>query len=212
MAENANTEFEFIGVNHLAPVCRDMRETVDFYHGLLGMPVTTTTQFGPEGHEQQIFFFDIGGGCHLAFMWAADAIPGAPGVASPAGFLEDTMGRDLTKLTAEEIAALPSTLTAIGSMNHLALNVAPDRIDEYREKLVAKGIDVSEVKYQTMDENCRPVPIADGSSPRVFMKSIYFHDPNGIQLEFACWTRAMTEAEASLSPLGASSESALVSS
>ena len=43
-------------------------------------------------------------------------------------------------------------------MNHLALNVAPDKIDEYREKLVAKGIDVSEVKYQTMDENCRPYP------------------------------------------------------
>ena len=60
-------------MNHLAPVCRDMRETVDFYHGLLGMPVTMTTQFGPEGHEQQIFFFDIGGGCHLAFMWAADS-------------------------------------------------------------------------------------------------------------------------------------------
>jgi catechol 2,3-dioxygenase-like lactoylglutathione lyase family enzyme len=212
MGTTTNTEFQFIGVNHLAPVCRDMNETVDFYHGLLGMPVTMTTQFGPEGHEQQIFFFDIGGGCHLAFMWAEDALPPAPGVASPAGFLEDTMGRDLTKLTEAEVASLPSTQTAIGSMNHLALSVSPDKIDEYREKLVGKGIDVSEVKYQTMDENCRPVPITDGSSPTVFMKSIYFHDPNGIQLEFAAWTRVMTDAEASLRPLGASSAAALVSS
>ena len=212
MGENVNTEFEFVGVNHLAPVCRDMQETVDFYHGLLGMPVTMTTQYGPDGHEQQIFFFDIGGGSHLAFMWAADAVAPAPGVASPAGFLEHSMGRDVSKMTSEEMAALPSTSTAIGSMNHLALNVAPDKIDEYREKLVAKGIDVSEVRYQTMDENCRPVPITDPSSTAIFMKSIYFHDPNGIQLEFACWTRAMSEAEASLPPLGASSRSALVSS
>lgn len=151
------------------------------------MPVTMTTQFGAEGHEQQIFFFE-----------------------SPAGFLEDTMGRDLTKLTAEEIAALPSTLTAVGSVKDLALNVAPDKVDEYREKLVAKGVDVSEVKFQTMDEHCRPIPIADGSSPAIFMKSLYFHDPYGIQLEFACWTRAMTEHEASLPPLGTSSRSALV--
>jgi hypothetical protein len=30
---------------------------------------------------------------------------------------------------------------------------------------------------------------------------VYFRDPNGIQLEFAAWTRAMTEHEASLQGL-----------
>jgi hypothetical protein len=30
------------------------------------------------------------------------------------------------------------------------------------------------------------------------MKSLYFRDPNGIQLEFAAWTRAMTDHEARL--------------
>ena len=27
------------GINHVALVCRDMKETVDFYTGVLGMPV-----------------------------------------------------------------------------------------------------------------------------------------------------------------------------
>ena len=103
---NVNTKFEFAGVNHLAPVCRDMKETVDFYHGILGMPLTLTTQWGPPDREQQIFFFDIGGGSHLAFMWQREPIPPAPGVASPAAFLEDTMS-DLTKLTKEQIGKLP---------------------------------------------------------------------------------------------------------
>jgi crotonobetainyl-CoA:carnitine CoA-transferase CaiB-like acyl-CoA transferase len=57
---STNPKFEIAGVNHLAPVCRDMKETVDFYHGILGMPVTLTTQWGAPGREQQIFFFDIG--------------------------------------------------------------------------------------------------------------------------------------------------------
>ena len=35
------------------------------------------------------------------------------------------------------------------------------------------------------------------------MKSIYFRDPNGIQLEFAAWTRAMNEHESSLEGLSA---------
>src|SRR4051812_46895911 len=106
MAAKSNTEFEFAGINHLAPVCRDMKETVDFYHGLLGMPLTMTTQFGPEGREQQIFFFDIGGGSHLAFMWYADSVPPAPGIASPEGFLEETTMGDVMKMTDEERAAL----------------------------------------------------------------------------------------------------------
>ena len=147
------------------------------------MPVTMTTQFGAEGHEQQIFFFES----RLIRLPRRHGRRGG-GVAGDSSRLT---GRDGEESRGD--AALPSTLTAVGSVKDLALNVAPDKVDEYREKLVAKGIDVSEVRFQTMDENCRPIPIADRSSPAIFMKSIYFHDPNGIQLEFACWTRAMTE-------------------
>ncbi len=41
MAE-ANKEFEFCGVNHLALVCKDMARTVEFYRDILGMPLTKT--------------------------------------------------------------------------------------------------------------------------------------------------------------------------
>jgi len=198
---NQNPKFEFAGVNHLAPVCRDMKETVAFYNGVLGMPLTLTTQWGVGEGEQQIFFFDIGGGSHLAFMWQRRPIEPAPGVASPAAFLEDTID-DLGNLTKEQIANLPSAATAVGSNNHIALNIPADRFEEYREKLVAEGVHVSGVKYWTIDQQCRPVFVKDPeNSPYVFMKSIYFRDPNGIQLEFAAWTRAMQPHEASLEGL-----------
>ncbi|MEX2293549.1 MAG: VOC family protein [Acidimicrobiales bacterium] len=201
---SVNPKFEFTGVNHLAPVCRDMQETVAFYNGILGMPLTLTTQWGTGDGEQQIFFFDIGAGSHLAFMWQRHPIPPLPGVASPAAFLEDTMGGDLTKLTKEEIADLPSAATAVGSINHMALNIPVDKFDEYRERLIAEGVHVSDIKYWTVDRQCRPVFVNDpDTSPYVFMKSLYFRDPNGIQLEFAAWTRTMTEHEASLDGLSA---------
>ena len=55
-----NTEFELRGVNHLALVCSDMKQTVDFYSGVLGMPLIKTIEL-PMGWGQH-FFFDGGGG------------------------------------------------------------------------------------------------------------------------------------------------------
>lgn len=202
-----NPKFEFAGVNHLAPVCRDMKETVAFYNGILGMPLTLTTQWGVGEGEQQIFFFDIGGGSHLAFMWQRQPVEPAPGVASPAAFLEDTMD-DLGNLAKEQIADLPSAATAVGSNNHIALNIPANKFEEYREKLIAEGVHVSEVKYWTVDRQCRPVFVQDPeTSPYVFMKSVYFRDPNGIQLEFAAWTRAMQPHEAALEGLSSTEPS-----
>ncbi len=71
--------FEYTGVNHIALVCKDMAETVDFYEGLLGMPLVKTIGF-PGGRGQH-FFFDCGKGATLAFMWFADGPPAAPGIA-----------------------------------------------------------------------------------------------------------------------------------
>jgi hypothetical protein len=34
----------------------------------------------------------------------------------------------------------------------------------------------------------------------VFVRSFYFQDPDGILLEFACWTRAFTSADVSHQP------------
>ena len=38
-----NPAFELRGINHLALVCRDMQETVDFYTGVLGMKLVKTS-------------------------------------------------------------------------------------------------------------------------------------------------------------------------
>jgi predicted enzyme related to lactoylglutathione lyase len=41
--DNANAGFDFGGINHLAIVCADMAKTVDFYSGVLGMPLVTAS-------------------------------------------------------------------------------------------------------------------------------------------------------------------------
>lgn len=124
MRLNQNKEFELRGVNHLALVCRDMKRTVDFYSGLLGMPLVKTIEL-PDGRGQH-FFFDIGNGDSLAFFWFPDAPAAAPGIASP-----EPSGLDLR--------------TAHGSMNHVAFDVSPEKIDEYRDRIEAKGIQVTQV-------------------------------------------------------------------
>ena len=37
-----------------------------------------------------------------------------------------------------------SRTTALGSMNHVAFNVPREKIEEYREKLAARGLEVTE--------------------------------------------------------------------
>jgi len=39
--------------------------------------------------------------------------------------------------------------------------------------------------------------------PGVFVRSIYFQDPDGILLEFACWTRQFGPDDVSHQPAGA---------
>jgi catechol 2,3-dioxygenase-like lactoylglutathione lyase family enzyme len=51
-------------------------------------------------------------------------------------------------------------------------------LDEKRNELIAKGVEVTEV----VDHD--------------WAKSIYFKDPNGLQLEFCCYTRALNDDDA----------------
>lgn len=163
----SNTEFELRGVNHVALVCRDMAATVDFYTNTLGMPLTKTLNLPGGG---QHFFFDIGNGDSLAFFWFPGAPEAAPGVAAA--------------------GALPgkgSLASAHGSMNHLAFDVPLERFEGYRDRLVAKGVEVSAI----FDHDDSPSQVAKEFHPGVFVRSIYFRDPDGILLEFAAWTRQM---------------------
>ncbi len=155
------------GVNHVALVCSDMARTVDFYQGLLGFPLVKTIDL-PAGLGQH-FFFDIGGGDHLAFFWFPDAPAPAPGVAS-APSLPDR-------------GDLPS---AVGSMNHLAFDVDPAQIEEYRDRLVGAGIECTEVWNHDDSEFGLSPTVTDD----VFVRSVYFFGPDGVLLELAAWTRA----------------------
>ncbi len=89
---------------------------MDFYSGVLGMPLVKTIEL-PGGMGQH-FFFDCGGGDTLAFFWFPDAPEPVPGISAP--------------------VARPDQgefLSAIGSMNHVAFDVPTEKIEEYREKL-----------------------------------------------------------------------------
>ncbi|MBI1330545.1 MAG: VOC family protein [Alphaproteobacteria bacterium] len=164
MSRPANPEFQFEGINHLALVCKDMARTVDFYTGVLGMPLIKTIDL-PGGMGQH-FFFDVGNGDCIAFFWFANAPEAQPGIASATQ------------------AMIPG-VSAHGSMNHVAINVAADKIDEYYDKLLAKGIQASKV----ISHDDSPMQASLEITPTTFVRSIYFYDPDGICLEFAAWTR-----------------------
>ena len=175
--ERENKEFKIQGINHLALVCKDMARTVDFYTNVLGMPLMKTLDLPNKAGQH--FFFDIGNGDSLAFFWFPDAPDAAPGVASP--------------------AAMPGKgdlATAHASMNHVAFDVPEEKFDEYYEKLKAKGLNPTPIfnhddsKYQVSKE----------LHPGVFVRSVYFMDPDGILLEFACWTRVLNEDDVKHAP------------
>ena len=175
--DRENKEFKLQGINHLALVCRDMEETVDFYTNVLGMPMTKTIEL--PGNMGQHFFFDIGNGDGLAFFYFPGAPERAPGIASP--------------------AAAPGQgdlLTAIASMNHVAFDVPEDKFDEYFEKLKAKGLKPTPI----VNHDDSPRGVSATLHPGVFVRSVYFMDPNGILLEFACWTKVFTDADIQVKP------------
>jgi catechol 2,3-dioxygenase-like lactoylglutathione lyase family enzyme len=178
-----NSEFELRGVNHLALVCKDMAATVRFYRDVLGMPLIKTIDL-PQGSGQH-FFFDIGNGDSLAFFWFPNAPAAQPGVSSP--------------------GALPghgSMITAHGSMNHISFNVPAEKFDDYCARLKAKGIKVSPVLNHDDSEHQVSREVTD----KVFVRSVYFFDPDGVCLEFACWLRDFGAADVAHDPMTADGE------
>jgi catechol 2,3-dioxygenase-like lactoylglutathione lyase family enzyme len=175
-----NEKFDIQGINHLALVCKDMKRTVDFYSGVLGMPLTKTINL-PQNMGQH-FFFDIGNGDQLAFFWFPDAPPAVPGVTHAAHLI----GRG-------------SGISAHASMNHVAFNIPAERVDEYQRKLEEAGVDCTPVVNHDDSERQASLTI----TPSTFVRSIYFKDPDGILLEFAAWTRELDERDVNCEPASA---------
>ncbi len=158
---------DFRGINHLALVSSDMAKTVDFYSGVLGMALTKTIELPGGG---QHFFFDCGNGNSLAFFWFPHAPAGVPGVSAPAH--RPDRG---------------DIVSAHGSMNHVAFAVDADDIDACVAALRDAGVDCTEVWNHDDSDRGVSRDINEG----VFVRSVYFTDPDGISLEIAAWTREL---------------------
>lgn len=180
MTKATNSEFEIRGVNHLALVCKDMAATVRFYRDVLGMPLTKTLDL-PHGMGQH-FFFDIGNGDSLAFFWFPGAPEAAPGVASAGG-----------------LPGKGDMRSAHGSMNHIAFDVPADKFDAYVERLKAKGVEVSAV----LNHDDSPNQVSPTVTDKVFVRSVYFFDPDGVCLEFASWTKVFGPSDVAHDPVDA---------
>lgn len=164
-------EFQLQGINHIALVCKDMARTVDFYTNTLGLNLIKTIAL-PDGGQH--FFFDIGNGDALAFFWFPQAPEAAPGIAS----------------VRTDAFQTGNISTAHASMNHLAFKVPLEKVAEYQEKLVAKGVQVTPVLHHA-DVPAGYVPEPDEST---FISSFYFFAPDGILLEFAANVRNLGDA------------------
>ena len=165
------------GINHVALVCRDMRETVDFYTRVLDMPLVKTVELPGGG---QHFFFDCGGGSLVAFFWWVNGPAAAPGVASVEHFPNKPM-------------------TAVGSMNHLAFHLAEDQLVAALGRLEAAGVPVTPAVVNHDDS---PMGVARDNHDGVFVRSVYFTDPNGIMLEFAALTKEFGPEDVRHEPAG----------
>jgi catechol 2,3-dioxygenase-like lactoylglutathione lyase family enzyme len=167
MSESTMTKPDFSGVHHLALVCKDMEKTVDFYTNTRGMKLVKAFDLGM-GYGQH-FFFDMGAGNLMAFFWFADAGKAAPGVASAANLL----GKGGTISSAH------------GSMNHVAFHAPLDEIESYRNYLVDKGVECSEmVNHADAEAEPGAERVTDEVDDTTWVRSFYFLDPDDIMLEF----------------------------
>ena len=164
MSEQA---IELRGLHHLALVCRDMERTVDFYTNVLGMKLNKG--FDLDRGFGQHFFFDMGDGQELAFFWFRDADSAQPGIAS---------ARNLVGRPGGTISS------AHGSMNHVAFNVTPGKIEGYRELLVSRGVDCTPLVNHDDVLTGEDARTAGTISDKTWLRSFYFYDPDGVMLEF----------------------------
>jgi glyoxylase I family protein len=120
------------GVHHMALICSDVEQTIQFYQELLGFPLIDLME-NRDYKGSTHLFFDIGQDNLLAFF----DFPGLglePGVES------------------------------IGSVQHIAISTTPENLERTKARLEERGM-----AYLGPD--------------RGITTSIYFKDPDGIQIE-----------------------------
>lgn len=183
--------FDFKGLDHVALTCSDMKQTVDFYHGKLGMPVLHTIEYYDDQNNVlgQHWFFGVGDqsnpDAHIAFFWWKD------------GYQSISKDEVVTGKKPANRFARP-----VGGMLHLNLRVAPENLRSYAEKLTALGLPYRHVtRYRTdISEKQATGLVTQGMrgittkneyhEPEEgwLMNSVYVFDPDGIEVEFNSWS------------------------
>jgi catechol 2,3-dioxygenase-like lactoylglutathione lyase family enzyme len=81
-------------------------------------------------------------------------------------------------------------------MNHVAFDVAPEEIDNCARRLRDKGIKcIGPVNHDDSEQGWA-MEMHDG----VFLRSVYFFDPDGLSLEFAASLRAFRPEDVKFQP------------
>src|SRR3546814_13521213 len=84
-------------------------------------------------------------------------------------------------------------------MNHIAINVRAEKFDEYYQRLVDKGVEVTPI----LNHDNSPTQSSAEMNDDVYVRSVYFFDPDGVCLAFAAWTRALDERDIAHDPVRA---------
>lgn len=185
--ESKSEKFEVRGINHMALVCSDMERTVAFYNGVLGLPVVKTRRL-PNGGQHVTFQISERSG--IAFYASPDAPPAAPGIATQGWSGYDDASGQMKRVRGHG-------MSAYGSAHHIAFDIPLERQEEYKEKLRAAGVPVTEVNHHILYDKDKQAAYPwqvpdDAEAIDEFVNSIYFPDPDGIMLEFAAWIRPLT--------------------
>ncbi len=188
MSASKSTKFEVRGINHMALVCSDLQETIDYYSGILGLPLVRRVEL-PDGGCQ--VFFQISDHSGISFYHFPDAPSAEPGIANSGWGGVDPKTGQQNRNTGR------SGKSAHGSMHHVAFDIPLAEQEKYKERLRAAGIPCTEVNHHILygsdgKQASHPSQIPDDAeSIDEFVNSIYFPGPDGITLEFAGWTRPM---------------------
>jgi hypothetical protein len=91
------------------------------------------------------------------------------------------------------------SVTAHASMNHLAISIPLEKFDAYVARLKSKGI-----KVYVINHDDSPAGAAEKMHDGVWIRSMYFRDPNGIHMELAALTRAFRPGDVAHDPVNAS--------
>jgi len=194
MTETRSTKFSVTGINHLALVVKDMAETMEFYTGILGLPLIRSRELADGGQQA---FFEITEDTLISAVWYPDAPPLEPGTVT---------SLYAAAYPAEGQERVRQKQSAAGSMHHLAFDVPVEKQEEYKERLRAAGIPVTEVNHHILygkdgKQVSRPDMVPqDAEAIDEFVNSIYFPDPDGRTFEFAGWTRKLVPDDVTHTP------------